>query len=476
MHRLRWIKQLGAIYLIVPEAGHTRFEHSEGVAHMTDLWIMEILAKQPELRKHCPPRTRRLIKMAAMLHDTGHGPASHTFENDVYPVLIQRQSNGPGYYELYGARMWMGVREAGNGVVYGVRRKNPNYDHERISAVLFNTSISEVGPGLDEWVGGEIGPEDLTFMHNVILGRAPEGTEPEKRWMYEIIENRKTQVSPNVMDYLIRDSYFLGEELPFDWLKIVHSIRVIDGSIAFEEGVREDIQAFHDHFYKMFRDYYFDGRVAVIEHMFADAMILAGEELGLADAVRNIDEDPSAYLRMTDNILETIRLSESDSEDMTKARAIMERARKGDYYVTLLEAHLVLPIHFKHMCKVSVIDYFITRPMEPPLSDCLIVQYIKIDSGTGGKEPMGEHTFYRDGCLDHEFCIEDILADIGNGVPCSAWNMEIPTLSREMKYQKRILRFVLRDQTCRDDAMSVILEWKSIYDRCIGFLTRENPG
>ena len=70
--RLRRIKQLAMAYLVYPGAWHTRFEHSLGVMHIAGR-IAEKLKLDQDLT--------RIIRLAALLHDIGHGPFSHVSEN-----------------------------------------------------------------------------------------------------------------------------------------------------------------------------------------------------------------------------------------------------------------------------------------------------------------------------------------------------------------------------------------------------------
>jgi len=71
VQRLRYIKQLGFVYLVYPGANHTRFEHSLGTMHLASL-----LARQLDLSKD----DTLLVCTAALLHDIGHGPFSHASE------------------------------------------------------------------------------------------------------------------------------------------------------------------------------------------------------------------------------------------------------------------------------------------------------------------------------------------------------------------------------------------------------------
>ncbi|GAA5819263.1 MAG: HD domain-containing protein [Methanobrevibacter sp. CfCl-M3] len=70
--RLRRIKQLGFIYLIYPGANHSRFEHSIGT-----MYLGSKLSDHLNLSDY----NKKLVRMASMLHDIGHGPFSHASEN-----------------------------------------------------------------------------------------------------------------------------------------------------------------------------------------------------------------------------------------------------------------------------------------------------------------------------------------------------------------------------------------------------------
>lgn len=76
--RLRRIKQLGVSEFVFPSATHTRFAHSVGVFH-TARQLIEIIRREigdTSFDKH----RAEVAVVAALLHDVGHGPFSHTFE------------------------------------------------------------------------------------------------------------------------------------------------------------------------------------------------------------------------------------------------------------------------------------------------------------------------------------------------------------------------------------------------------------
>ena len=74
--RLRNIKQLGCCNFVFPSATHTRFEHSIGVYHLSCKYI-DILNRK---KVYYNETERKCITLAALIHDLGHGPYSHLFD------------------------------------------------------------------------------------------------------------------------------------------------------------------------------------------------------------------------------------------------------------------------------------------------------------------------------------------------------------------------------------------------------------
>ncbi len=87
--RLRRVKQLGVSEFIYPGATHTRLAHSIGVFHIArDL--MKVAERYVPSDKQKPHRAKTAL-LAALLHDVGHGPFSHAFENAEKARLAKEQ-------------------------------------------------------------------------------------------------------------------------------------------------------------------------------------------------------------------------------------------------------------------------------------------------------------------------------------------------------------------------------------------------
>ena len=80
--RLDNIKQLGGCSYIYPSATHTRKEHSIGVCHLAGLMVEHLRRTQPNLG--IDNADYLCVKWAGLVHDIGHGPFSHMFEEFVH--------------------------------------------------------------------------------------------------------------------------------------------------------------------------------------------------------------------------------------------------------------------------------------------------------------------------------------------------------------------------------------------------------
>lgn len=83
--RLRYLRQLGISYLVYPGATHTRFEHSLGVMELVTR-IYDTITQESSLSKEELHYWRRILRIAALCHDMGHLPFSHTAEKPLLPV------------------------------------------------------------------------------------------------------------------------------------------------------------------------------------------------------------------------------------------------------------------------------------------------------------------------------------------------------------------------------------------------------
>jgi HD superfamily phosphohydrolase len=177
MQRLRRIKQMGFAWLVYPGAEHSRFGHALGAFH-----IAQRVARRLEL----PHAVARHVKIAALLHDVGHGPFSHAWEH-----VFAGPGTATGAHERWGARI---VGE---------------------NAEL-RAGLEHLEPGLADTL------------------RAFWGKGYEPHYARKLVSS---QLDVDRLDYLLRDGHYSGAgyaTYDLDW--IIHAIQV-----AHVGGGREDL-------------------------------------------------------------------------------------------------------------------------------------------------------------------------------------------------------------------------------------------
>ncbi len=134
--RLRHVKQLSTVRLVYPSANHTRFEHSLGVYH---------LARQALDGLDLDPDTAAHVRVAALLHDVGHGPYGHQTEG------IIRRRTGRDHDEV-GWLLTDSDRE-----ICRVLERN-GLDPERVAALIAG------GEGVGALISGELDVDRMDYL------------------------------------------------------------------------------------------------------------------------------------------------------------------------------------------------------------------------------------------------------------------------------------------------------------------------
>lgn len=208
--RLRWIKQLSFANYIFPGAEHNRFAHTVGVMHSMDqmLRALGIAVPDHELfdKKTTSPQAmlHKSLRIAALLHDIGTFPFSHTVEY--------------GY-----------IRHGNDGRRDPKRSKPLLNNHEHLGAfIIKNTRYADGITQILEDYGF-----DVQMISKIIKGESP-----------HMIANQlmHSDLDADRMDYLLRDSYYTGIKYgQFDRDYILANLETFDigkGQVGF--GVREN--------------------------------------------------------------------------------------------------------------------------------------------------------------------------------------------------------------------------------------------
>ena len=235
--RLRRIRQLSGAHLIYPGAQHTRFEHSLGVMHIASMAGHALNEKGIVSSDNIQD-----LRFAGLLHDIGHGPFSHIFEE-----LLQKRK--------------MSHEDMGRDIILKTQIG------DLISANGFNKKlITELA----------FGDSKFQFMNEIISGA----------------------LSADIMDYLLRDGYFTGaEHAKIDHNRLTYSLDVYKNKLALEKSALVNFETMMISRYQMFKAVYFHKTVRAGEVMLLESMYLAEEELGLSSTSLN------EYLKLTDEVI-----------------------------------------------------------------------------------------------------------------------------------------------------------------------------
>ncbi|MEM3003682.1 MAG: HD domain-containing protein [Candidatus Bathyarchaeia archaeon] len=239
VQRLRRIRQLAGAQYVYPAANHTRFEHSLGTMYLAGLVAENLPLITEELE-------RNKIRVAALLHDVGHGPLSHLFE----PLLLKY--TGKSHED-------MSVR---------VIRESP------LSQALLET-------GYD--------PEEISLL---AVGRS----NSKSPFIDQII---RSSVDVDKMDFLLRDSYHTGAGYgTVDVFRLIYTMDVMDGNLAVDDTALSTLETFLLARLESFRTIYFHRTTRAAQIMVLKALEKGMGELGLfsSDSLEN-------YLLLDDSTL-----------------------------------------------------------------------------------------------------------------------------------------------------------------------------
>lgn len=256
--RLRRIRQLAGAHLVYPGAQHSRFEHSLGTMHIAGQ-AANVLNEKGYLNS----KDSENIRMAALLHDIGHGPFSHLFEE--------------------------------------VIQKKKKISHEEMGKKLILKS--EIGDIITK------SGFDKTFLSKLAFG------DSKYQFMNEIISGG---LSADMMDYLLRDGYFTGSEhAKVDFMRIIHSLDVHNKKLSLDKSALYSFESMMISRYQMFKAVYFHKTVRSAEVMLIQSMLLADDELDLT--TDNLEK----YVQLTDEfvISQLVSLSPRNS-DLKRAKQL----------------------------------------------------------------------------------------------------------------------------------------------------------
>jgi uncharacterized protein len=286
--RLRQIKQLGFAEYSFPSATHNRFIHSLGAMHTASQAyesIFGIKSSHPDKKNSSPIHLDRapydhfrvMVRLAAMLHDIGHGPLSHTTE---FAMPSVKELNLP-----------LPIKNSSQRATHEEYTLKIILDSELTSALENAGSEFEFTPlHIAALIDPEIETKDKRFWSNV------NGEELDFRPILQQLIS--SEIDADRMDYLRRDSLATGVSygnFDFDWLlgNLTYHIQDQKCFLALEHRALYAFEDFLLSRYHMFLMVYFHNKSVIYDSMLK-------KYFDSEDCTYSIPADIEGYLECTD--------------------------------------------------------------------------------------------------------------------------------------------------------------------------------
>ncbi|CCW61134.1 unnamed protein product [Phytomonas sp. EM1] len=348
--RLRSLHQLGASSFLYPGAVHTRFEHSIGVAHMARTLLQHFQHQQRDLG--LDEADIQVGMLAGLLHDVGHGPFSHLFED----VVLKR---------------------------FGIE-----FNHEEMSERIARRILRPLIP-----------QPQIDAVINLMQGVAT----PHIAYS-EIISNKRNGVDVDRLDYFIRDSMCCFGKPTVDVRvhRLFNSSRLVcekkQWQLAFEQKLALSLREIFLLRAKLHKNVYQHQVTKAIGHMIGDIFYLAAPYFKICGhTIVECAQDEDLFLKLGDWILEAIEAS--DEPRLRPAQLLLQRLRKRDLYRIIFSTSLnISQLNQLTLIKADIdwcqciIDH--ANPSFPIDKNDFIAEVVVINQGKGQEDPLESVLFF----------------------------------------------------------------------------------
>jgi HD superfamily phosphohydrolase len=260
------------------------------------------------------------VRLAALLHDVGHGPFSHIFEE----VLAKRGQN-----------------------------------HEDITTwIIQETQLADI-------------LNDAGFQAHDMSTLAVGKLSGKKREFLN--QTIRSSVDVDKLDYVVRDSFHTGAEYgSVDVFRLIYAIEPFQGNLSVNTSAITTLEAFLIARVLSFRSIYYHRVCRAVQRMLAEAMILAEEELKLSEFA-----NPHEYMEMDDYTIWTALkqcaasrpiIEQLERRDLLKCAYTVESIVQEHPTLDLLDKENVrkqIEEEIASKAKVDVNDVYLDSPLLP---------------------------------------------------------------------------------------------------------------
>jgi len=263
LQRLRRIHQLQSAWWVFATAEHSRFQHALGAMHLAGEWTRHLYPSLAISCKDSPSAqlVEETMRMAGLLHDVGHGPFGHFFDEN--------------YLDTWGI------------------------DHEDIGRALITGPLADLvgelgaSPTADFERGERIDPRWVAYL---ISSKELEDFQAPA-WLAALRPALVGAYSADNMDYVPRDSYICGVSAgPVDVQRIIHYSFISERGLTLHSHAAEALYMFLNSRLYLYHQVYFHRTVRRIDLQLREVFRPTLDELLGGNPLERLDR----YLPLTE--------------------------------------------------------------------------------------------------------------------------------------------------------------------------------
>ncbi len=286
MQRLRKVHQLQSSFWVFPSGEHSRFQHSLGTMHMAGRFADRLYPSMKQVfGRHCPSQAfiKGILRVTGLLHDVGHGPFSHFFDQNYLEPLYSTTHEGIGQ-RIVLDRLAPIIREI---------RRSPDGPFDKDEIIL---------------------PEYVAY-----LMRKPtaSGEDQMPRWLQTLQPVFSGIYTADNMDYIQRDAYMTGFSLDIvDIERLLYYTFVTDKGLTLHKSGSSTLRRFVNARFTMYADVYFHRTNRAVDLHMAEIFQETMQLLFPFNPLEELD----AYLAVSDwSLLEGVQRWIADADPRKQA-------------------------------------------------------------------------------------------------------------------------------------------------------------